>query len=219
MKDLAKVDPSVVIAALGELEQYKLLSIISGVLEQTGSEALKLIVDGLQIMQTKSAFRESNLNNLNPLQRALGENPLYLYLEQMDIKPSEAKRKHIIAWWDTLMQFASFLGYNPGGIDDISKTNNLWKATSGLALKMQKKPSTYHYLPSILINYSAEVTRVLSQISEPIPFIEILVGEAYEDMEKFPHLIAAMSTIKRDGKISQRVADGVLSIHMVLQRG
>lgn len=200
------------------MDSEAFLKTIADVVKKRGSEELSLLISELEIRQTPSAFTENN-PQLNLLEQSMKLNPLSFYLEQMGVEPQEATRSEIINWWDTLMQMAANLGYNPGGIDNTSRETNLWKATASLARKMQMTPASYRYLPAVLINHPSEVDRVLNEINEPEPFLEVLVGESYEDMKLFPVLIGALSILKRDGDISRTPEDGILSIHLILQRG
>ena len=45
-------------------------------------------------------------------------------------------------------------------------------------------PATYRFLPPYLINNPQEVTKVLGEINQPKAFIEVLTGEAWEDLRK-----------------------------------
>lgn len=192
------------------------LNLMTEIVRKRGSEALTFLISGLEIMQTPSAFQKENETRLQPLAKALEKNPLSFYAEHRNVPAKEITRKDIIDWWSTLMQMASVLGYSPSGIDGVSRQTNLWKATANLAAKMQLNPALYRFLPPVLINYVSEVERVLSEINEPIAFLEILIGERYEDMLQFPKLIEAFSIIERNGSISRTTEDGILSIQLAL---
>ena len=212
------IDVEIIRGSLVNMEPNEFLKIIATVVRERVAEELSILVSGMEIMQTPTSFTEDN-PQLGILRRALSLNPLSFYLEQMGIDVKEAQRSHIMDWWDTLMQIAASLGYNPGGIDNTSRDTNLWKATAPLAAKMQSKAAAYRFLPAVPINHPSEVERVLNEINEPEPFLEVLVGESYQDMLNFPELIGALSTIVRDGEISRTPQDGILSIHLILQRG
>ncbi|EKE10867.1 MAG: hypothetical protein ACD_15C00190G0002 [uncultured bacterium] len=192
------------------------LKLLDSVVREKGSEKLNMIIMGLEIMQTKSSFRGGDRNYLAILEKALALNPLSFYAKHQNIPFEQVGRVDIINWWTTLMQMAAVNGYCQDGIDCISRKSNFWKATVNLASKMQANPSAYQFLPALLINYPKEVERVLGVVQDPIPFLEILIGEAYEDILELPKLIEAFSLIERDGDISRSVADGILSIHLAM---
>lgn len=195
---------------------------IRRILEIRGSGELKTLVDALEIQATPTAFREENAEQINILENTAIKYPLSKWLEAQGIDAKIADRQDLIAWWDTMMLMAGELGYVvPGheGIDSASRETNLWKATGSLAKKMQTNQAAYRYLPPLLINYATEVARVLGEINEPEPFIEVLTGETLEDMRQSTVFLGSMSLVMDDkGMITRTIPDALYSVKLVLQR-
>ncbi len=204
---------------LCELDNKTFFKMLAQIIKDRGSEDLTFVISSLEIAQTNSAFINPSATQLKPLEKALKQHSLSFYLKQMSVELQDANRSHIIAWWDTLMNLAARMGYKTGGIDSISRETNLWKATAPLATKMTTDPGSYKYLPAVLINHPSEVDRVLQEINEPDPFVEVLTGESMEDLEKFPTLLAAFSIFdQKDKSIEEIAIDGMTSVHLILQR-
>jgi len=73
---------------------------------------------------------------------------------------------------------------------------NLWKATRSLASKMSEESARYGYLQPYNVNDPRLVEKALSEITDPYAWIEVLVGEAWEDICQCPELLKAFTTVK-----------------------
>ncbi|MFC1656044.1 hypothetical protein ACFL3C_04185 [Patescibacteria group bacterium] len=205
--------------ALQGLEVPELMKAMERLLVTIGGEQFKLILDGFEIGMTHSAFSEERAEQLPKLLEVIKKFPFTTWLTEMGIPFTGAMRKHLCEWWDAFMLLAVEMGYIAGRIDSTSRTTNLWKATAKLAAKMQADPAAYKFLPALLINHPSEVERVLSALNEPVPFIEVLTGEAIEDMRLCPEFLGAFSTIQHKGDTVRSAENAVLSITLALQRG
>ncbi|MBI4598975.1 hypothetical protein HY734_02130 [Candidatus Uhrbacteria bacterium] len=205
--------------ALAELKPEEFISAVRNILNSGGGDQLQLLIQGLEIQMTPSAFTPEN-SNLIVLEQVAQEYPLTRWLKGMGIATTTAKRFHICRWWETFMLMASEHGYVPfGQIDQISRSTNLWKATGPLAGKMQKNPAAYRFLPALLINHPQEVTRVLGELMEAEPFVEVLTGERFEDLRTSSTFLGAFSIVEdENGVVSRTVANAIFSMAMVLQR-
>ncbi len=208
--------------ALKDIELAKFIGILRNVLEMRGSSELKTLIDNLEIQATPTAFREDNREQVKILETVASEFPFSQWLESQGVSTKKTDRQDLINWWDTMMLMAGEGGYSvPGneGIDKVSRQVNLWKATGSLAKKMQGDPAAYRYLPPLLINYPTEVARVLGEINEPEPFLEVLTGERFEDMRQSPVFLGSMSLVNNpEGKIMRTIQHALYSVKLVLQR-
>jgi hypothetical protein len=204
--------------ALSGLSPQMLLNVLREIIKKGGGDGLQLLVDGLEIQMTPSAFEDEDKKI--KLEKTAAEYPFSRWLEEMDCLPSKATRKALCDWWDTFMAMAGENDFQTGKIDEISTGTNLWKATGALAQKMLKDPVKYRFLPALLANHPQEVARVLGELKDPEAFLELLTGERIEDMRKSPDFMGAFSTVKKPGtdEISREIKDAIFSVMLVLQR-
>ncbi len=205
--------------AVSGVSPEEFLEILRSMVAARKNEQLKLLLDGLEIQATLSAFRVENRDNIAILEKVAATYPLTRWLEEMGVDSVRATRTHLCQWWDTMVLMASEHGYQSHQVSASSKSSHLWKATGPLAGKMQADPKKYLFLPALLANHEQEVVRVLGEISEPEAFLEVLIGERIEDIRTSPAFLGAFSFVKdKDGKISRSTADALWSVHMTLQR-
>ncbi|VVA44228.1 conserved hypothetical protein [Candidatus Roizmanbacteria bacterium] len=208
--------------AMQGLALPEFVGVVRTILEMRGSSELKTLIDSLEIQATQTAFREENKGQVKILETVAGKYPFSKWLESQGVDAKNADRRDLIDWWDTMMLMAGEHGYVvPGheGIDSTSLQMDLWKATGSLARKMQDNPASYRYLPPLLINYPTEVARVLGEINDAEPFIEVLTGEKFEDMRQSPVFLGSMSLISgKGGKITRTIPDALYSVKLILQR-
>lgn len=206
--------------ALAQLEFGAFILAVKEIIVARGSDQLKLLIDGLEIQATRTAFREDNERNVAILEEVAACYPFTRWCDEMGIETKSATRQHLCQWWTSLMSMAGEHGYVTGQIDAVSRNTNLWKATGPLALKMQSDPAAYRFLPALLINHAHEVERVLGEINEPEPFLEVLTGERMEDIRSSPAFLGAFSCVRAtDGTISRTTPDALWSVQLILQRG
>jgi len=222
-EDILKDSGRSLAVAMQGLALPEFVGVLKTILEIKGSTELKTLIDGLEIQATQTAFRKGNKEQVNILETVANKYPLSKWLDSQGVDAKIADRQDLIAWWDTMMLMAEESGYKNGpgneGIDGVSREVNLWKATGSLAHKMQSNQAAYRYLPPLLINYPTEVARVLGEINEPEPFLEVLMGENCDDMRKSPIFLGSMSLIKNaKGKIARTIPDALYSVKLVLQR-
>ncbi|OGG58459.1 hypothetical protein A2853_02060 [Candidatus Kaiserbacteria bacterium RIFCSPHIGHO2_01_FULL_55_17] len=206
--------------SMAGLDPAEFVTGLRAIIEAHGGDKLKLLVDGLEIQSTPTAFRSENRRNVEVLERVARNYPFTRWLGEMGLESSAATRKHLQQWFASFMSMATEHGYSVGGtINTVSRTTNLWKATGPLASKMAQDPATYRFLPALLINHPQEVERVLGEINEPIPFLEVLVGECMEDLRYSKTFLGAFSFVSKETGTSRTAKDALWSIHLVLQRG
>lgn len=206
-------------SAVEGLDMPRFISVLKSLIATRKSDQLKLLVDGLEIQTTPTVFRDETKNRVAILEQLSEIYPFSRWLEEMGILPSHATRRHLCKWWDSYVLMLNEHGYNSDLVSVMSRDTNLWRATGALAAKMQHSPVAYRFLPALLINHAQEVSRVLGEIAEPEPFIEVLVGERIEDMRSSPRFLSAFSIVRGpDGKISRSVSDALWSVHLILQR-
>ncbi len=196
------------------------LQVMRDLIRSGAGDALKLMVDGLEIQMTPSVFGDEERQET--LEQTARDYPFSRYLNEMGISPKEATRENLCDWWDSFMVMAGESGFQAGGIDSVSRDTNLWKATGPLSEKMLGDPAQYRFLPALLLNHPQEVDRVLGEIKEAEPFMEILTGERMDDMRKSPEFLGAFSTVEKPGgepgEISREVRDAIFTVTLVLQR-
>ncbi|MFA6305474.1 MAG: hypothetical protein WC651_01960 [Candidatus Gracilibacteria bacterium] len=209
--------------ALAGLSPDEFLRALRRIIEKGGGDGLKLLVDGLEIQMTPSAF--SDPEKAEKLEATAQEYPFSRWLKEMEVLPSRATRESLCSWWDAFMLMAGENGHRPGNIDQISGGTNLWKATGPLAEKMLADTVKYRFLPALLANHPQEVARVLGELKDPEAFLELLTGECMEDMRKSPKFLGAFSTVRKKenagegtDKISREVRDAIFSVMLILQR-
>lgn len=181
-------------------------------------EELQLLVAALTIANTVSIFEEgADVSKLEEVARAY---PFSRYLKEMGIGNDQASRRHLINWWESYMFMCGQTGTSHGQINQTGGTTNLWQATAALARKMRDDPARYRFLPAILINHPQEVTRVLNEINDATAFIEVLVGEAIDDLRRSPTFLGAFSTVaRRNGTVIRTIPEALYSVHLALKRG
>ena len=221
--DILKDSGRSLAVAMQGLAFPEFVGVLKTILEIRGSEKLKTLIDGLEIQATQTAFRKGNKEQVNILETVANKYPLSKWLDAQGVDTKIADRQDLISWWDTMMLMAGESGYKNGpgneGIDSVSREVNLWKATGSLAQKMQNNQAAYRYLPPLLINYPTEVARVLGEINEPEPFLEVLMGENCDDMRKSPTFLGSMSLIRgKGGKITRTIPEALYSVKLILQR-
>ncbi|MCK9186519.1 hypothetical protein M0P48_03710 [Candidatus Gracilibacteria bacterium] len=208
--------------ALAGLSPDEFLLVLRRIIEKGGGDGLKLLVDGLEIQMTPSAFADPE--KTEKLESTAQEYPFSRWLKEMEVLPSQATRESLCSWWDAFMLMAGENGYRPGNIDYPAKMN-LWKATGPLARKMLDDTVRYRFLPALLANHPQEVARVLGELKDPEAFLELLTGECMEDMRRSPKFLGAFSTTRKKenidegtDEISREVRDAIFSVMLILQR-
>lgn len=206
------------VQALENLGLPQFLKVIHSIIQEVGGDQLKLLIDGVEIQMTESAFSKANQEQLPTLEKVAEKYPFTKWLDEMGIDYTRATRSHLCTWWDSFMLMAAEHGYQAMGINQVNRSDNLWKATANLAAKMQLDPAAYGYLPALLINHPQEVSRVLSSINEPAPFLEVLTGEVIHDMRKCEAFMGAFCTVRTDGEVVRSIPNAVFSVGLCLQR-
>lgn len=190
------------------------MTAIKVIVRKRGADQLRGVLDALEIISTPSAFSDAEkVKNLTSL---AGKYPLSWWLSSRD---AELSRQSIIDYWSFFMVMAGVIGFKAGKINEVSQTTNLWQATANLADKMTKSPGVYRHLPPILINNAEQVDRVLAEISDPIAFMEILIGEAMEDMRTAPEFFKAFATFDVNEDGNDAVEKAIASVMIALQKG
>lgn len=207
-------------AALAELSSDQFLVAVRQILKTGDGDHLQLLIQGIEIQMTPSAFHCDQNPNLEKVEEVAQRFPFSRWLDNMGIEYVMATRDHLCKWWNVFMFMASECGYQPfGRIDQVGRTVNLWKATGPLAAKMQRDAAAYRYLPALLINHPQEVERVLGELKEAQPFLEVLTGERLEDLRNSPVFLGAFSVVRGEsGTISREVPDVLFGLAMILQR-
>lgn len=205
-------------AALQGLEPEKFLLAVQSIVRGGASAALKLLVDGIEIQMTQSAFLDPDSKAI--LEQTASAYPFSRWLSEMQRPLTAATREDMMDWWDTFMTMSGIMGISAGKIDVIGQgQTNLWKATGALAADMTANPASFRFLPPLLANHPHEVRRVLGEISDPRPWVSVLVGERFDDMtEPFLSGFSTVTSKENPGEISRTTRDAVLSIFLALQR-
>ena len=189
----------VLIAAPGRIDQFK------------------SVLDALELSTTTSAFDDRE--KIKILERVMTKYHFRDYLEKMGIKPNDAMRADIIKYWESFMELTEVHGLSTGGIIDPKAQTSLWKATSRLAGKMQQNAAQYNNLPPLSANHAIQVQKTLADLEAPRPFLEILTGEAWEDMVKSPRFISGFQTHESSSKDPIDIqSDTIHQVRMVLNR-
>lgn len=211
------IDLPEIVMLLEEPEFNRLLQAILA--RRGGSENLKLVIEALDIERTSSAFLQNN-PSLQVLENVAVQFPFSYWLTQMGIHLTAATRDHLVSWWEAFMLMGKEAGYNPHGhINDVGRAVNLWRATGALAEKMRDQAAAYHFMPPLLINHPQQVTRLLADLNEPEPFLEVLTGERIEDLRTSPTFLGAFSTSTNDaGAIVRDIPHAIFSVALVLKR-
>jgi hypothetical protein len=193
--------------ALGEMTQDEFLTFLRQVIAARKADELREVLDAIEIMGTQSAF--VNADKTCVLEQIAEEYPFSWWLEQTGKGRSRAA---LIEYWDFFRVMSASRGFTVGTINNIGQSTNLWKATGPLAVQMLRDPARYCYLPAILINNAEQVAKKLSEIADPIAVLEVLVGEAFEDMAKSPKFLGAFSTTDK-----KNAEGAIASIMLCLQ--
>lgn len=181
--------------------------------ERRNADDLRLLLDVLEIANTDSAFNDPKKREL--LEKAMTIYNFKAWLDGMGIPSQNATRQDLIQWWESYMEISKEFGFETAGHIDTGNVG-LWKATRNLAAKMQKNPADYNFLPATLINNPGQVDRALQQINKPIPFVEVLTGEAWEDLIQSVKFISGFSSV--DTEDDDEIRKSIWSIQLVINR-
>lgn len=174
-------------ATLGNLPPEQIVPIIRAIVECGQVQRLRQLVDALEIVTTTSAFDDESRAPI--LKEVAARYPFSAWLQR---SRKAYNRASLLEYWDFFMKMARHgWNYNPGAINESGTSGILWRATGNLATKMAKFPGDYCHLPAILVNNAEQVEKVLREINDPMAFVEVLVGEAWDDMIKCPEFLAA----------------------------
>lgn len=203
--------------AAGQLTADEFLEFLRRIVQAGKGARLETLLQAITIEQTRSLFEDPVATAI--VERVARSHPFTRWLDDMGIPRTAATRANLMAWWDIFIVMASEAGYRGRGqINDTSQSTNLWHATGALAEKMGRNPAAYRYLPNLLVNHPEEVGRKLGEIVDPTAFIEILVGEAMEDMRRSPVFLGAFSTVTEVGA-DPTVEEALYSTSLALKRG
>lgn len=203
-----------VVDSLSGLSGAELYDAIRHIVQQHGeADRLKFLIDALEIASTPSAFADPK--NVEKLEHAMSIYNFGAWLKAQNIDTTAATREHMIAWWEVYMDMAGSYGYIPAGRIG-SGEGALWKATANLAVKMDRDPRSYLYLPPGYINDGTQVDRVLSEVRDPRVFAEILTGQAWEDMASSKGFIEGFNVVESDDEDPERRA--IWSIHNTINK-
>lgn len=174
-------------AALGNLPPEQVIPIIRAIVERGQVQRLRQLVDALEIVTTSSAFDDESRASI--LKEVAAKYPFSAWLRR---SRKAYNRGSLLEYWDFFMKMARHgWNYNPGAINESGTSGILWRATGNLAAKMAKSPGDYSHLPAILVNNAEQVAKVLREINDPMAFVEVLVGESWDDMVRCPEFLAA----------------------------
>ncbi len=206
-------------ALANQFQGRALVHAMRRVVQQGKGNEMRVVLDVLTLQETDTAFRDGNEAQLGILEQICQEYPLSMYLDGMGIPLDKATKNDVQNWWDLFMAACADAGYVPNGrINDQARTNNLWNATGKFSDKMDEDPAKYEFLPGHTINNAELVARTLGRVREPWPYVEILTGEDESDLRRFPQLVGAFSTFRRDDQISRTLSDSIFSMGMVIKR-
>ncbi len=193
------------------LTEEEVLFFACDIIAQAGrADTAKLILDAREIACTPSAF--SDTQKAEVLEGAAKDFGLHGWIDNQEGKTCQnITRDDILLWWDSFMQMAAVRGHVPGGIDAQSRTLNLWKATAKLRGKIEANPARYKFLPGDLANNPQLVGQILRNVEDPIAFIELMTGEAIEDMTE--EFLNGFSTTDHKG-----IEGAVHAVMLALQR-
>jgi len=177
------------------------------------ADGVRFILDWLEIQNTPSAFDDPSDPDKKKSKELEGIAANYSYrdwLSEQNIKPHEATRDHIMAWWDFFKNRCKDRGYTPSSINRAGHVTDLWKATCALAQKMERDQKKYGYLPAHLVNQPEVVAKaLLRDIEDPEAWLEVLVGETIEDMLKSESFLEAFSTTNKDVPVREKATASV----------
>ena len=91
---------------------------------------------------------------------------------------------------------------------------NLWPGTKDLAQKIHNNPSIYKYLPASHINHPELVLKVLKEIENPIAFMELMLGDTWENLKSSPDFLKAFAL--EDG---EAIMECVSTVALAVQAG
>lgn len=195
--------------AMSHLPAERVIPMLRHIVEQGEVSRLRQLIDALEIVATTSAFTDFERS------RILSEVATkYRFAAWLQRSRKQYSRVALLEYWDFFMKMARHgWHYIPGSINTTGTSGVLWRATGTLAAKMAKSPADYCHLPAILVNNPEQVTKVLHEITDPVAFLEVLVGEAWEDMVTCQSFLAAFCL--EDGEPNER--DCIASVMICLQ--
>jgi len=178
------------INTLAGLETEEFVGVLVEVVKQKRDPQLKALLEAMVIQNTETAFRRGNEGNVSILTRVAREYPFKRWLKDMGISASSSNRSHLQQWWSEFMKMAWEYGYKTD-TTDAPVGAVYWKATRLLAEKIQENPLVYQGLQALTVNQPQHVGLVLNRIPDAIPFIEVLIGERFEELRTCPPLLLA----------------------------
>ena len=177
------------------------------------ADEVRVLLDLLEIMNTPSAFddpEDAGGKKVQTLEEVATSYSFRDWLTEQQIAPHEATKLHVMAWWDYFKNRCKDRGYTPGTINQAGFDTDLWKGTAALSQKMKADPKKYGYLPWQLVNQPEVVSKALQQdIEDPEAWIEILVGETMEDMEKSDSFLQVFSTTDKDVPLKEKATGSI----------
>jgi hypothetical protein len=206
MRDLAKQ----VVSRLSLWDPTSTLQFVELIIEEGKIDGFRDILSAMEIVKKLTIFRPESAKQAAVLERVMTNLPFQAWLERHERRPS---RSALMDYWTHVMAVAKSVGLVADTIDPRAVDITVLKATRTLANKMTLNPAAYAYLAPLNINHAAEVSRALGQIKQPIPFLEVLVGEAFEDMQWSQKFLSAWCLLD----IKDAVENCVASIMLCLQ--
>lgn len=198
----------------------EIVGIIRELASQPGRiDELRNVLDALEISATNSAFDDQR--KVKTLEKVMRKFNFKNWLAKMNIDPASADRTHLVEFWGSYMELAKVYGHVGNGVIDPREQTSLWKATLRLAKQMQARPTEYCNLHPLAANNATQVAKVMEQIEAPTPFLEVLTGEAWEDMAKSQEFIVGFLPANPTDKIEtpeDARAEVIWQVRMVLNR-
>jgi len=165
------------------------IQLVRNIVERGDVGKLRQLVDAMEIMNTSSAF--ADFARVRTLEEIAERYPFRTWLR---LAGKQYNRASLIEYWTFFTKMARHgWNYQPGNINPTGTLATLWRATGTLAGKMMQAPADYGHLPAILVNNPEQVDKVLNQIADPVAFLEVLVGEAWEDMMRSEKFLSAFA--------------------------
>lgn len=199
------------------LSEKQLVGLVKVLVNSGNLAHFRSLVDMLEIAETRSAFEDPE--KVTILEETASQYGLSQWANELGKELSSITRADLEDWWDYFTQMAAIKGFRTGTIDALSQGTNLWNATASLAKKMGDIPANYRFLQASLINNPDEVARRLTEINHPIAYLEVLTGEAWEDMcrsDEFLKAFVALSEATTPTNVQEAV---VATIKLALSRG
>lgn len=208
--------PELLDTLAGALSKAEMLEFVEGLIARQSVDDFKDLLEVLEIFRTTTSFTDPE--NVEILEATAKQYGLVFWAERQGKDLTVITRADLGDWWDFFTQMAASKGFQPGSIDVKSQQNNLWKATSELAKKMSENPAAYRFLPAYLINNPQEVARALDEIANPIAFIEVLTGEAWEDLCRSAVFLEAFGGLGSEVKAEGSKEAAIATVMLALQR-